>query len=471
MHEDLRRKALESKKTVSKKSKSKQSNLTVSAASSVASSRAASATNSKDNSRAPSRDISRNASDAGSDDESPDDELSELGGSYDGDGYPVEDDVPEETFSLPELDNRVANIIGRGRRRQEEREDDLFIYVIILRHLFAQEQLANKVSQICTSLVKAVANTAHEKEQLTALRALQVTIVTESSYDYEEKCSSAVRSAIESDSSTHVKVEALHALGLMHFLVVDSEDESEEIMDFLLEIVSSDGHFVNSHDDGAVVAAAAQMWTLLATQMEDLEAVSSDAIETFAEQLDSADAGVQIACGVAIALLYEKSFTPVEEDEEVSDDEDGNRVQKIQRYEAYRRKDQLLQRLTAITRLSPKSMSKKTKRALHANFQDIVRTVTNPIKGPKLRKRVRINDDTSIEVDAWWKLVVIDEFKRVLQAGFLEHYRHNKVIIESAPALASSTKTYERNGTGRKPKSHRQAARNGANFVGISDDE
>ncbi|KAI9715200.1 MAG: hypothetical protein M1828_001026 [Chrysothrix sp. TS-e1954] len=472
MHDELRRKALESKKTVSKRAKAKESNSVVSAASSVASSRAASAANSKNNSRAPSRDISRNASDAGSDEESVDDSMSDLGASYyDGDGSPIEDEDANETFSLPELDIRTNNIIGRGRRRQDEREEDLHVYTVILRHLFAQDQIASKVAQICNCLIRAISNSASEKEQLAALKALQVTMITDQGYAYDEKCAATLKSAIENDSPTSVKVEALHAMGLMHFLIVDSEEDSEDIMGFLLEIISSDGAFIDSLDDVAVVAAATRAWTLLATQMEDMEESSPDIIETLIEQIQSADPEVQVAAGTGIALLYEKSYTPVEEDDKVSEDEDGNKAKSVKRYEPYRRKDQLLHQLTSITRLSPKSTSKKTKRMLHTNFADILRTVGHPTRGPKLRKNIKIGDDTSMEVDTWWKLIVIDELKRVLQAGFLEHYRLNKIILQSAPALASSTKSYERVGNGRKPKSHRQAARNGASFIGDSDED
>ena len=73
------------------------------------------------------------------------------------------------------------------------------------------------------------------------------------------------------------------------------------------------------------MTAALEEWGFLATLQDEMEDATEAAMEAFVDQLESSDANVQIAAGENVALLYEKSFTEREEDEEVSgDDEDSD---------------------------------------------------------------------------------------------------------------------------------------------------
>ena len=94
-------------------------------------------------------------------------------------------------------------------------------------------------------------------------------------------------------------------------------------MIYLLEIVSSDGHFIDAGDQAGPVTAVFEEWGFLATLIEDLSAESEEAIETFIDQLSSSDPDVLITAGENIVLFYEKSYTPPEDNETFSDsDED-----------------------------------------------------------------------------------------------------------------------------------------------------
>lgn len=230
-------------------------------------------------------------------------------------------------------------------------------------------------------------------------------------------------------------------------------------MNLFLEIVESDGASIDAQDEGEVVIAALEEWGLLATEIEDLEEETEAAMEAFVEQLESADSGVQIAAGENIALLYEKSLTPQEEDEEVEEDDrddpeyvrDGQKL--VKRYTVYRRQDQLLHTLDELANVSTRRISKKDRKALHSSFADIRNSVEKPSRGPAYsmalheetgraygsgRMKVKINRNVEVRIDKWWKLQRLNALRRTLQGGFTYHYDQNELVSTAIPFSMSA---------------------------------
>lgn len=265
-----------------------------------------------------------------------------------------------------------------------------------------------------------------------------------------------LKRSIQSSESVEIKVNAIHALGVAAFFAGAGDDEILDIMTLFLEIIESDGASVEAQDEGNVVIAALEEWGLLATEIEDLQEETETAIEAFVEQLESADAGVQIAAGENIALLYEKSYTIQEEDEEVSGDDndpdhpeavkDGERL--VKRYQVYRRQDQLLHTLEELASVSTRRISKKDRKTLHSSFADIRKSVEKPTRGPGYstaldqetgkaygagRMKVRISKEVEVRIDKWWKLQRLNALRRTLQGGFIYHYDQNDVVSTALP--------------------------------------
>jgi len=284
-----------------------------------------------------------------------------------------------------------------------------------------------------------------------------VTIITDPSDTLYDAVYQPLKRIISASESIPAKTAAIHTLGTATFFGGASVEETQDIMDFFLEIIESDGHAVEADDDGDVVTAALEEWGFLATQMEDLEDATEPAMEAFVEQLNSSDPNVQIAAGENIALLYEKSYTELEEDEEApeSSDEDEDEEdagppdgpKMVRRYNVYRREDQLKHTLAALATVSGRSISKKDRKSLHTNFADILHSVENPTRGPRYsaavnhetgkrygsRLTVRINRVGEMRIDRWWKLQRLKALRRVLQGGFVRHYEFNEVVFESLP--------------------------------------
>jgi hypothetical protein len=231
-------------------------------------------------------------------------------------------------------------------------------------------------------------------------------------------------------------------------------------MTLFIEIIESDGASVDAQDEGNVVIAALEEWGLLATEIEDLEEQTEAAMEAFVEQLESADSGVQIAAGENIALLYEKSLTPQEEDEDVEVGEDRDDPEHVQdgqkmvkRYTVWRRQDQLLHTLDDLASVSSRRISKKDRKALHSSFADIRNSVEKPTRGPAYstalheetgkaygagRMKVRINKNVEVSIDKWWKLQRLNALRRTLQGGFTYHYDQNELVSTALPFSMSA---------------------------------
>ncbi|KAH7383912.1 interferon-related developmental regulator-domain-containing protein [Pyrenochaeta sp. MPI-SDFR-AT-0127] len=440
---DLRRQALESHKTVSRKARSR----VVSTASSKA--------NSAANSPAPSRGVSRNPSRQVSDDE---DYLSDgtawSTNSIDEILNGEDVDVPEDAWKA-ELNVRIEQITNLKRSSTEGRAESLNAYAHILMARFARDEIEGHVHELVPSMLKSIRQETTEREAVKALKALTVTVVTLDSDTIYDDIADQLKRSIQSSASVEVQVNAIHALGVAAFFGGAGDDEILDVMTLFLEIIESDGASVDAQDEGNVVIAALEEWGLLATEIEDLEDETETAIEAFVEQLESADAGVQIAAGENIALLYEKSFTIQEEDEEISEDEDpdhpehsknGDRM--VKRYQVYRRQDQLLHTLDGLATVSTRRISKKDRKTLHSSFADIRNSVEKPTRGPSYstaidqesgkaygagRMKVKINRNLEVRIDKWWKLQRLNALRRTLQGGFTYHYDQNELVSTALP--------------------------------------
>lgn len=279
-------------------------------------------------------------------------------------------------------------------------------------------------------------------------------LITEPSDHIYDAVVQPIKTIMLESQDQMAKVAATHALGIATFYGGASIDETQQNMDFLLEIVESDGAMVEADDNGEVVTAALEEWGFLATTLDDMEETSEEPVEAFVEQLESSDVGVQIASGENIALLFEKSYTEREDDEEPEpqngdDEEEEDHSNMVKRYTVYRREDQLKHTLESLSKLSSRRMSKKDKKSLHSNFADILNSVEYPARGPRYsnaidaetnkpygsRMTVGVGGKNQMIIDTWWKLHRLKALRRVLQGGFLVHYADNEVVFDTLPVI------------------------------------
>jgi len=368
-------------------------------------------------------------------------------------------DTPEDPTEAwkQELGDRIEEIIDRKRSSVQGRESTLTAFALILTSHYAYDQVETKAAELIPALIKSVKAESSEKETCLALKAIALTLITIPSESiYESIFQTLKRSYINSESHV-VKVAAIHTLGVAATYGGAGDSETQSIMDEFLEVIESDGNSVDAADSGEVVAAACEEWGFLATYLEDLEEGTEVAMDAFVEQLESSDPAVQIAAGENIALLFEKSYSDREAgDELVSDreDEDGEPIDTsmVKRYEVYRQGTQLKHTLSQLAKESSRRIAKKDRKALHANFADILNSVEHPARGPRYQKAidqetgrrygsrmvVRIHKNGSMKIDKWWKLHRLQALRRTLGGGFVVHYENNEVVFETLPIMIST---------------------------------
>ncbi|KAJ5152898.1 uncharacterized protein N7482_009376 [Penicillium canariense] len=462
---DLRRQIFESGKTVSRK----------------AASREASRSNSRASSKQNSRQSSRNASRQPSDDEDSgflsDDTALSIGS--------LDDENPEtENVDWPqELADRIAELLDRKRSSVQSREEALAAFCRLTKYHYAEEETRASITDLLSAFARSVRNESSPREMTLALRAIELLAITSCDDKIYENTEPLLTRTIRDSTSNGAKAAAIYCLGTCTTFGGAGEGGILEQMTFLLDIIASDGQSIEAPDDPTSVTAALQVWGFLLSEVDDFESESEEAVQIFIDQLDSGDSGVQIAAGENIALLYEKSYTPQEDEDEVSEDEDesdsntnddltgGPKL--IKRYNAYHNTPELERHLASLANVHSKRISKRDKKSLHSNFASILTTVENPRRGP--RYNMAIDQDTNrhygstltvkigrhglMSIDRWWKWVRLSALRRILQGGFAEHYfQGNRAVLTNLPVMMRMA---EASGSG-SGSADRQTARKAA---------
>lgn len=425
---ELHRRAAKGGKTVSRKARSKPE----SGLSSVNHSPNGSPANSRANSRPASRYASE---DEHASDSEYDDTMTVSTNSVSGEG----DEDPTNTWA-ERLQDRVAELQDRKRSSVQGREATLGAYNHLLKHHFAQRQLSRSTDDVIGVFLREIKSGSSDEERLRALKAFTLTILTCPSETVFEQALPVLKAACHDSEQEDNKVEAIYGLCISVTYGGGSSDAADEILDFLLEIIESDGQSVGAPDSGAVVTAALHAWAFVASHMDDLTEQSEQAIEAFMEQLDSSDPDVQTGAGVNIALLFEAA-----RDYEAETGESFN-----MQYNQHR----IMTRMAEIVRDSSKAVSKKGRRHLRSNFISIVtslergkgpgystagRSGPNPHVGGArtddhgdfrefgYREKIRIHNQF-ILIDTWSLHARAEVLRILLGGGFGVHYLENPVI-------------------------------------------
>ena len=362
--------------------------------------------------------------------------------------------MPPEAW-IADLGDRINQICDRKRSSVQGREETLQHFNVDLIRRYAQVEIKPRINELLPNILKSVKSGHTERETVLALKALALMLITEPSEGLYEAVSGPVKTTITDAQHPTAKIAAIRALSIATFYGGADAVETEEVMDFFLEIVSSDGSSIDEEDNAEVVVAALEEWGFLATQIDDLEESTEVAMEAFMDQLQSSDAGVQIAAGDNIALLFEKSYTEAESDDEIDEESEDQIAENgagsdvmIKRYTVYRNIFQLEQKLAELAKASSRRLSKKDKKALHLTFTDILHTVEKPTRGPRYstalddegremgsRLKITIHGGGKMLIDKWWKLHRLNGLKRLLQSGFLVHYEFNQVVFDTLPVI------------------------------------
>jgi hypothetical protein len=281
---------------------------------------------------------------------------------------------------------------------------------------------------------------------------------------------------VEDPSSAQGQAAAIGALACAAYFGGASLEEIEEILDYYLEIVSTDGKSVDASDNAEVVAAAIQYWSFLSTFLEVDVDKFNDALSIFTEQLDSTSPEVLVAAGQAIALIYEKEYIPnVGDVDDIKpgpvDDEEEMRIKP-----AFRRSNwaharpihsgddrDLKAKLANLAKARMRHSKREVQKTLHGVFRDVGASVDRPWRGPGFgfpRDEAALGGPRAtvgygprggdrVPVQRWWQLLRIEALRALLKGGMREHYLRNAAVGEIlAPASAPRSRFARRGGDG-----------------------
>lgn len=361
-----------------------------------------------------------------------------------------------------ELRDVSDQIIERSRTKRnttEAREEILVVYTNILRAQYASDEIQSLLADLIPALLKCFRAGSAEGETIYALKALAMTVLTTGEELFEE-VHQPLRSRIQDASSHKAQEAAIHTLGACAFFGGVDMQDVEDLMDFLLDIIETDGESVEAGDNAAVVSAALQEWGLLATMFEDLEGKTDRPLECFENQLDSSDFNVQQAAAENIALIYEQCWTQLEEDEQPDQEPDQyeyghfQRKHWKQRYVPYHNNADeysIKAKLADLSRSTARHVSKDKRKTLHQVAKDVLHTIEHPYRGPRFSTAIDEDDirymghrltirfggksssGTELVIDRWWKYHRYEAVKRIVAGGFAEHYSKNMVLRNAVP--------------------------------------
>ncbi|KAH8893314.1 IFRD-domain-containing protein [Thozetella sp. PMI_491] len=458
MH-DLRKKALlESGKTVSRKARSKPESLRSSANHSPITSPIGSRAGSRPGSRPGSRYASEDEFASDSDWDSDDEVLTVSTNSDDLD----EDGNVEEWADR--LHDRIVEMQDRKHLSAERREATLNSYLHLVRHHFAGREIERNFEGITQALLRSARSGSSDREQSMALKALAVTILSAASDSVLAEVFEALKKACSDSEEESIKVEAIHALAIATMYGGGSTNAAEEVLEFLLDIVETDGSAVEAEDNGAVVTAALQAWAFVASHLEDLSAESDRSMDAFIDQLDSSDPDVLTSAGACIALLFESAR---DYEEETGESFDLN-------YNKHR----IMTRMNEIVRDSSKSVAKKQRRQLRQAFTSIITSIERG-KGPGYstagrseanphvaggdadedsaivefgyRQKVRIHNILMV-IDTWSLYARVEVLKMLFGGGFPIHFMENPVIRNDILSGANTELIASQNSLKKRPE-------------------
>lgn len=360
---------------------------------------------------------------------------------------------------IQELHDLVDNILDRKRSTVQGRADAFADFSRIAKFHYVEEQIRPRVKELVAAFLKSIKLETSEQESVLAFQALEVLAVTAYDSAVYELAEPQLTRSVRDSTSRSIKGAAIYCLGSCTMFGGASEDNIYGQMTSFLDIVASDGQSIDAADDPESVMAAVRAWGLLATEMDDLEAESEEAVQIFVDQLGGDHTDVQIAAGENIALLYEKSYSlqtdyndgqdSSEEDElELGDgNSDAGGPRLVKRYDAYHNTHEITEDLQSLATIHSKRISKKEKKSLHSSFLSILSTVEDPRRGPMYstaidqdtgreygsRAVVRMGDG-AVDVDRWWKWIRLSWIRRILRGGFSVHFSQgNRAVLDNLP--------------------------------------
>ncbi|KAH6899715.1 interferon-related developmental regulator-domain-containing protein [Thelonectria olida] len=204
----------------------------------------------------------------------------------------------------------ISALQDRKHHNTESREGLLEGYIRNLRCSYkptTHEWLDDLGTELTEIFLRLANRGMTARERLLSLQAFTLTLATTEEADVYEQGHTALKQMIRDEDDEECEVFGLYSLAFGVLYGGGSEEGAQELLDYLAEIISSDGDKIESHNNALVLTGALQSWLFVASHVEDLSDAADLALDAFVDHLDSDDTDVQIHAAYCIALIFEAS--------------------------------------------------------------------------------------------------------------------------------------------------------------------
>ena len=320
-------------------------------------------------------------------------------------------------------DEMLETVDALGERKGSStsgREELLksFVRVASLK-VITEDMLAGRGEELIAILGRMIKSGRSEKEVTLSARAISLLAAsTPEAGSLSTSILPLLQQIISNgghNSSTPTLIHALASIAL--FSPTLSSEDIVPLLDFLIEIVESNGHSIGEGEDDDILTAAIEAYGVLLSTLEDYYVTIHKSIPILIEALSSTSLSVRLAAGETIALSYELGPTSSDSEDESLDTpppyDDINRLTSI---------------LSSLSTASSKKLSKTTRREQHSLFRDILRTVSThqPLPTQKLRFAKR----EELRLDSWEKLLRLKHLRQIFTHGLHVHLTGNVNVRE-----------------------------------------
>lgn len=339
----------------------------------------------------------------------------------------------------------LEQLQDRKHNNSEARELYLEVYVKVMRtrynaetHIWLEEA-ANRLAEL---FLRDASRGITARERLLSLQAYCLTVATAENVDACEAGQKILKQVIADDDDDDCRVYAIYALCITVLYGGGAEEGALELMEYLVEIVQTDGESIEAHDNVAIVVASLQGWAFVASHVDDYSDYADTALDAFVDQLDSADVEIQSNAAACIALVFESSRTHEQETGEP--------------FELPYDPQRLVGRISELAKLSAKSVSKRHRRDLRESLVSVITSLERgvgpfystalyiPGKDDNVPARLRTEDGsaeygyrsklrlgTSVAtIDTWSLQSRVNMLKIIFRGGLHKHVFTNPVVIE-----------------------------------------
>ncbi|KAL0480866.1 interferon-related protein [Acrasis kona] len=333
-------------------------------------------------------------------------------------------------------DKLLDAIDGLTEKRATTRLSNLQTVYDIMSEKHAKAALKGRIDTLTHGVITCVQRGTSDKECILGIETLSLITITvgspqgakpirgsDDSLHLSDELRQRVRELLtlkcvegkSNDANQNVRHAAVMALAIVAFV----EDDGREVASEMGMCKKFEDTYMSKEPDMSILAQAITGWTLMAS-ITPTHIQASSLLQRIKPRLikclNKGDLNVKIACGEALALLYEavhKDLRHAEDEGEFSDEEILKETD-----------DEWMAQLNQLSTQTTKQVAKKDRSVQKSSFRDIIETIEQGTR-PQVKFIVK---KTTLTFDDWRSIVQYNALRTVLGSGLIHHVSDNEFV-------------------------------------------